>query len=193
MKRIFDILASLGACILLFPLFAAIALAIKATSAGPILYRWPVVGKDGRRIHAYKFRSMVIGADSMKDRLAPLNEATWPMFKLASDPRVTPLGRILRKFSLDELPQMWSVLKGDISLVGPRPVLITEWDHFTESQRRKLSVKPGAVSLWHVSGQPRDLDTWLKMDFEYIDRWSLGLDFRILARAVGYLLLGKNC
>ncbi len=129
----------------------------------------------------------------MKKQLLDKNEATGPVFKMKNDPRVTPVGRILRMFSLDELPQRWCVLSGDMSLVGPRPVLTSEWEHFNDWQRRKLSVKPGAVSLWHVRGQPRDLNEWVKLDLEYIENWSLWLDFKVMIGAVWYMLSGRNC
>lgn len=192
LKRLLDIVVSLIAGIVLLPALALITMAIRITSGRPILYKWPVVGQGGRPLRAYKFRTMVRDADKLKQQLVNLNESTGPVFKMRHDPRITRVGRFLRKFSLDELPQLWSVLKGDMSLVGPRPVLISEWEQFTESQRRKLAVKPGAVSLWHVSGQPRDFDAWVRLDLEYIERWSLWLDVRILWNAFFYLALGKN-
>jgi lipopolysaccharide/colanic/teichoic acid biosynthesis glycosyltransferase len=128
----------------------------------------------------------------MKHQLLEQNEATGPVFKMKHDPRVTPVGRFLRKFSLDELPQLWSILKGDMSLVGPRPVLTYEWEQFDDWQRQKLSVQPGAVCLWHVRGQPRDFDEWVKLDLEYIENWSLALDLGILVGAMWYILAGKN-
>ena len=191
-KRLLDILVAGGLLLVLWPLLALIALLIKLTSPGPAIYRWPVVGQGGRPLKAYKFRTMVVDADSMKQQLLEQNEATGPVFKMKHDPRVTPVGRFLRKFSLDELPQLWSILKGDMSLVGPRPVLTYEWEQFNAWQRQKLSVQPGAVCLWHVRGQPRDFNEWVKLDLAYIENWSLALDFRILAGAVSYILAGKN-
>ena len=191
-KRVVDILLAGTLIMALLPLFLVISLAIKLTSRGPVFYRWPVVGKDGVPFKAYKFRTMVVGADEIKRKLLDKNEAKGPVFKMKNDPRVTPIGRILRKFSLDELPQLWSVLKGDMSLVGPRPVLYYEWEQFTPWQRQKLQVKPGAVSLWHMRGQPRDLDEWVKLDLEYIKAWSLWLDLKILAWTIWYILRGRN-
>jgi lipopolysaccharide/colanic/teichoic acid biosynthesis glycosyltransferase len=178
--------------VLACPFMIFTALAIKLSSSGPILYHWPVVGKYGEPFKAYKFRTMVDGADEMKEGLLDQNEARGPIFKMKEDPRVTPVGRVLRKFSLDELPQLWSVLKGDMSLVGPRPVLDYEWKQFNDWQKQKLSIKPGGICLWHLQGQPRDLDEWVKLDLEYIQNWSLWLDLKILARAVWYVLAGKN-
>jgi lipopolysaccharide/colanic/teichoic acid biosynthesis glycosyltransferase len=191
-KRAMDIVIA-GFLLLLFsPLLGLTALMIKATSPGPVLYQWPVVGKTGKPFKAYKFRTMVVGADAMKRELLDQNEAKGPIFKMKDDPRITPVGRILRRFSLDELPQLWSVLKGDMSLVGPRPVLDYEWEQFNEWQKQKLSVKPGGICLWHLRGQPRDPDEWVKLDLEYIENWSLWLDLKILAGAVWYVLAGKN-
>jgi lipopolysaccharide/colanic/teichoic acid biosynthesis glycosyltransferase len=191
-KRIMDIVVAAVALVLLSPLLVLIAIVIEFSSAGPVLYRWPVVGQGGRPLKAYKFRTMVVEADAMKQQLLERNEATGPVFKMKHDPRVTKVGHFLRKYSLDELPQLWSVLKGDMSLVGPRPVLIYEWEEFSDWHRQKLSIKPGAVSLWHVRGQPRDLDEWVKLDLEYIENRSLGLDLKILAGTAWYILSGKN-
>lgn len=191
-KRTLDLLVSFVALLFLWPLLALLATLIKLTSPGPVLYRWPVVGRDGRPLKAYKFRTMVVGADAMKQQLLDQNEATGPVFKMRSDPRVTKVGRVLRRFSLDELPQLWSILKGDMSLVGPRPVLTYEWEQFNDWQRQKLSVTPGAVCSWHVRGQPRDFDEWVKLDLEYIEDWSLWLDVKILVRALWYMMSGRN-
>ena len=191
-KRTMDVVLAGLALLVLSPLLLLIALAIKIGSPGPVLFRWPVVGKNGQPLKAYKFRTMVVGADDMKADLLDQNEATGPVFKMKEDPRVTGVGRFLRKFSFDELPQLWSVLKGDMSLVGPRPVLTYEWEQFNDWQRQKLSAQPGAVCLWHVRGQPRDLTEWVKLDLEYIENWSLWLDVKILFGAAWYILSGKN-
>jgi lipopolysaccharide/colanic/teichoic acid biosynthesis glycosyltransferase len=191
-KRMLDIAISAAALILLSPLLVLAMVAIRLTSPGPVFFRWPVVGRGGRSLRAYKFRTMVVGADAIKTQLWEQNESTGPVFKMRNDPRVTPVGRILRKYSVDELPQLWSVLKGDMSLVGPRPVLTYEWEHFTSSQKHKLDVKPGMICLWHLRGQPRDFDEWVRLDLEYIHRWSLWLDLKILGGGAAYLLSGKN-
>jgi lipopolysaccharide/colanic/teichoic acid biosynthesis glycosyltransferase len=170
-----------------------IAAVVKLTSPGPVFYVWHVVGKHGRPFVGYKFRTMVVGADRMKQSLLDKNEMTGPVFKIRDDPRITPVGRILRKFSLDELPQLWSILKGDMSLVGPRPPLGYEVAHFQQWHLEKLCVRPGAFSLWHVRGKPKDFDAWVRLDLEYIHNWSLRMDFRILIEIIPYVLLGKNC
>lgn len=136
---------------------------------------------------------MIVGADEMKESLSHLNEMTGPVFKIRRDPRVTPVGRLIRKFSIDEFPQLWSVLKRDMSLVGPRPVGPDEWAEFEDWQPRKLSVTPGMICLWHVKGKPKDFGQWIQMDLEYIDSWSFWLDLRILAKEALYILLGKTC
>ncbi len=191
-KRLLDCTVAGVGLIVLAPLGAVIAALIKATSPGPVLYRWPVVGYRGEPLRAYKFRTMVMGAEGMKQDLLRFNESSGPVFKMARDPRITPVGRVLRKYSLDELPQLWNIFKGDMSLVGPRPVLLSEWSQFSLGQRRKLSVKPGAVCLWHVRGQPRDFHQWIAMDNEYIQTWSLWLDVKILMGALWYMLAGRN-
>lgn len=191
-KRAIDVAVSLTLLVLALPFFFLAALAIKLTSPGPIFYRWPVVGEGGRPLRAYKLRTMVVDADRIKPELLARNESTGPVFKMRHDPRVTAVGRFLRKFSLDEAPQLWSVLQGDLSLVGPRPVLISEWHQFDKWQRRKLAVKPGMICLWHIRGQPRDFETWVRMDLEYIEHWSLWLDVKILTAAALYVIRGKN-
>jgi len=189
---VLDVAVAGTALIVLAPLFAVISAAIWLTSSGPVLYRWPVVGKGGRRLKAYKFRTMVVGADELKNNLLDHNEATGPVFKMRNDPRVTPIGRILRKFSLDELPQLWTVLQGGMSLVGPRPMSVYEWDQTKGWQRRKLSVKPGIVCLWHMRGQPRDFNEWVRLDLRYVDNWSLWLDLKLLLWTLLYVLTGRN-
>ena len=191
-KRAIDIVAVLVVLVLLFPLFLLITFAVKMGSNGPILYTWRVVGRGGRPFISYKFRTMIVGADELKKRLWQWNEMTGPVFKLKDDPRVTSVGCLLRKFSLDELPQLWSVLKGDMSLVGPRPVGPHEWVHFEDWQRRKLSVTPGMICLWHIRGKPKGFGRWIKLDLEYIDNWSLWLDIKLLFGAAWYVLSGRN-
>jgi lipopolysaccharide/colanic/teichoic acid biosynthesis glycosyltransferase len=193
-KRIIDIGASMSALIVISPVWALLAALIKLTSHGPVFYRWKVVGLGGRYFTSYKFRTMVPNADLIKAELMDKNEMKGPVFKMAHDPRVTTLGKVLRKFSLDELPQLWSVLKGDMSLVGPRPPLQTEWEQFSDLQRKKLAVKPGLTCLWQVSGRNRikTLDEWVKLDIEYIESWSLWLDFKILLKTIPTVLTGRG-
>jgi exopolysaccharide biosynthesis polyprenyl glycosylphosphotransferase len=193
-KRAMDIVISLLALILLAPYVLIIAAAIKMTSPGPVFYEWNVVGFNKKPFKSWKFRTMVVGADKMKDRLAHLNEMNGPVFKITNDPRITPVGRFLRKFSLDELPQLWSVLKGDMSLVGPRPVGPHELVLYESWQRRKLSIKPGLTCLWQVNGRNKisDFDDWAKMDLEYIDKWSLWLDCKILLKTIPAVISGKG-
>jgi len=192
LKRIFDIVISAALLVVLSPLLLLIAFAIRVSSGSPILYEWNVIGKNGKPFKGHKFRTMVQNADELKALLLDRNEMRGPVFKLRNDPRVTPIGRILRKFSLDELPQLWSVLKGDMSLVGPRPPLAYEYEHFEEWQKRKLTVRPGMTCLWQVSGKPADFREWLRLDFEYIDRWSLWLDLQILFKTTFVVLTGRN-
>lgn len=193
-KRLMDLVLS-GALLLLLALpLAAIALAIKLTDSGPVFYRWNVVGQGGRPFHGYKFRTMVVNADALKQTLLHQNEMQGPVFKLKSDPRITPVGRILRKFSLDELPQLWSVFKGDMALVGPRPPLQSEYAQFTDYQKQKLVIKPGITCLWQISGRNniRDFDEWVRLDLEYIQTWSLWLDVKILLGTISTVLRGTG-
>ncbi|HEU0169686.1 MAG TPA: sugar transferase [Chloroflexota bacterium] len=193
-KRALDVLVSGMLLALLSPLFGAVAAAIKLTSPGPVLYRWQVVGQGGRPFTGYKFRTMVPNADALKARLMASNEMSGPVFKMRRDPRITAIGRFLRKFSLDELPQLWSVLKGDMSLVGPRPPLQSEYTLFTEQQKRKLEVKPGITCLWQISGRNdiSDFDDWVRLDLQYIRDWSLWLDIKVLLLTIPAVLRGRG-
>jgi lipopolysaccharide/colanic/teichoic acid biosynthesis glycosyltransferase len=191
-KRALDVLGAAIGLVVLAPLFALIALLIRLTSPGPVFFRWPVVGQDGKPFVGYKFRSMFEGADRVRERLQDKNEMTGVFFKMKNDPRITPIGRLLRRFSLDELPQLWSVLIGQMSLVGPRPCQVFEYQQLTEWQRQRVLMKPGLVSLWIVSGKTQDFDQMVQFDLNYAHDWSLWLDFNILVRAIPYVILGKN-
>ncbi len=181
-KRCFDAVVSASLLLLLSPIFLVLAIAVSATSRGPIFYRWKVVGQSGRPFVSYKFRSMVANADALRSQLDSLNEMSGPVFKMTHDPRVTKIGSWMRRYSLDELPQLYSVLRGEMSLVGPRPPLVTEYEGFNEFQKQKLAVKPGMTCLWQVSGrnQVSDFDEWVRLDLKYIREWSLYLDIKIL-------------
>ena len=194
LKRLFDVVISLVLLVLLFPFLVVISIVVKLSSPGPIFYRWKVVGCGGLPFTGYKFRSMVANADALRDELTGLNEMTGPVFKIANDPRITKVGAWLRKYSLDELPQLYSVLKGDMSLVGPRPPLVTEFEQFSEYQKQKMAVKPGITCLWQVSGrnQISEFEEWVRLDLEYISRWSLSLDFAILMRTVNTVFSGSG-
>jgi lipopolysaccharide/colanic/teichoic acid biosynthesis glycosyltransferase len=189
-KRLLDIVVSAILLIVLMPLLILMAVAIWVTSPGPVFYRWKVVGQGGRRFQSYKFRSMVANADALKAALEARNEMRGPIFKITDDPRITPIGRWMRRYSIDELPQLYSVLIGDMSLVGPRPPLQTEFEQFTEQQKQKVAVTQGITCLWQVSGRNEiaDLDHWVALDLEYIRAWSLWLDLKILARTANAVI-----
>ncbi|HLH77269.1 MAG TPA: sugar transferase [Candidatus Binataceae bacterium] len=193
-KRAIDLIVSTILLLLLSPLLLLLAVAVKLSSPGPIFYRWRVMGKGIRPFTGYKFRTMVADADARKAELAARNEMSGPVFKITDDPRITPLGRFLRKYSLDELPQLWSVFKGEMSLVGPRPPAPHEFERFELWHRRKLSIKPGITCLWQVGGRNRvsHFDDWVTLDLEYIDNWSLWLDFKILARTALTVVRGTG-
>ena len=193
-KWLFDILVSGSLLVALSPFFLILALAVKLTSPGPAFYRWNVVGKGGRPFAGYKFRSMCVNADELKAQLTGSNEMRGPVFKLTDDPRVTKFGSWMRRYSLDELPQLYSVLKGDMSLVGPRPPLLSEYFRFNEYQKQKLAVKPGITCLWQVSGRNEinNFDEWVKLDLEYIRRWSLKLDLWILFKTAREIFTGSG-
>ncbi|HUR22202.1 MAG TPA: sugar transferase [Vicinamibacterales bacterium] len=195
LKRVIDIVVSAALLVLLTPLFILIAIAIKISTPGlSVFYPWRVIGLKGRPFTGYKFTTMVADAEKKRDELLSRNEMFGPVFKVKDDPRVTPLGRFLRKYSLNELPQLWSVLKGDMSLVGPRPAFRHELDRYELWHKRKLCVKPGITCLWQVRGRNaiNSFDEWVRMDLEYIDHWSLTLDFTILARTVWAVVSGSG-
>jgi lipopolysaccharide/colanic/teichoic acid biosynthesis glycosyltransferase len=185
-------LGGLGLLIAL-PIYLLCALAIKLDTPGPVLYRSTRVGLGGRTFQFYKLRSMVHGADRTRHQIAHLNEVSGPVFKIARDPRITRVGRILRRTSLDELPQILNVLKGDMSLVGPRPPIPEEVVQYEPWQLRRLSVRPGITCLWQVSGRSRlGFEEWMRLDMEYVERRSLGLDVSIIARTIPAVLGGKG-
>jgi exopolysaccharide biosynthesis polyprenyl glycosylphosphotransferase len=194
-KQVMDFFGSFCLLITLSPVFAVIALLIKFSSPGPILFRQQRSGLNGRPFTIFKFRTMVTNAEQFKHELASMNEMTGPVFKITNDPRITPLGKTLRKYSLDELPQLFNVLRGEMSLVGPRPLPVDEVKRFENlSHRRRLSVKPGLTCLWQVKGrnQINDFREWVRLDLEYIDNWSLWLDLKILALTVPAVFRGTG-
>jgi lipopolysaccharide/colanic/teichoic acid biosynthesis glycosyltransferase len=193
-KRALDVLVSGSMLVLLSPLFLILGLAVKLTSPGPVFYRWKVVGKNGRPFVGYKIRSMVANADELKASLEDRNQMIGPVFKLDDDPRITRVGSWMRRYSLDELPQLYNVLKGDMALVGPRPPLVTEYARFNQYQRLKLAVKPGMTCLWQIGGRNQlcDFDEWVGLDLSYIRSWSLWLDLKILLKTFGAVFSGSG-
>jgi lipopolysaccharide/colanic/teichoic acid biosynthesis glycosyltransferase len=193
-KRGVDILLSFVGLIALAPLFLIIAALVKLDSPGPVFYRWKVLGWRARPFVGYKFRTMVADADDRKHEVLHRNEMRGPAFKLRNDPRVTRAGRWLRRFSLDELPQLWSVLKGDMSLVGPRPPGPEEFAAFKPWQRGKLAVVPGITCIWQANGRSDivDFDEWARLDRQYIQEWSLWLDLRLLLQTIPAVLRGRG-
>lgn len=194
-KQAMDLIGALALIIALAPLFLMVTVLIKLTSPGPVLFRQQRSGLNGRPFTMLKFRSMVSDAEQLKQELAALNEMSGPVFKLSDDPRITPIGRFLRRFSIDELPQLINVLRGEMSLVGPRPLPVDEVMRFDDfAHRRRLSVRPGLTCLWQVSGRNNvtDFKDWVRLDLEYIDNWSLWLDFKILLRTIPVVVLGTG-
>jgi exopolysaccharide biosynthesis polyprenyl glycosylphosphotransferase len=190
LKRMFDIIISILLLIILSPLFLIIAVFIKSFSQGPVIFRQVRRGLNGRKFVMYKFRTMIDGAEHKQNELKVFNEMDGPVFKMHNDPRVTRFGVFLRRSSLDELPQLFNVFKGDMSLVGPRPPLPSEIEKYEIWQRRRLSMKPGITCLWQANGRNNvDFDKWMKMDLEYIDNWSIGLDFKIMLKTIPAVLL----
>ena len=193
-KRVSDVIVSAVGLALLSPFFLAAALLVKATSRGPVFFCQERCGLNGRRFILYKFRSMVADAEVKKGDLEHLNELSGPVFKITNDPRLTPIGRWLRRTSVDELPQLINVFKGEMSLVGPRPPLPSEVNRYEVWQRRRLSMRPGITGYWQVSGRNRikDFNQWMRLDLAYIDRWSLQLDAKILLRTIPAVLSGSG-
>ncbi len=190
-KRLMDIVLSLFFLIITSPIYLITAIAIKLTSKGPVFFQQIRCGLNGRKFVLYKFRSMIVGAEMKKKLIEKMNEMDGPVFKIRHDPRITKVGRIIRKFSIDELPQFINVLKGDMSIVGPRPPLPVEVEMYELWQRRRLSLKPGITCIWQVSGRNNvNFDRWMEMDLEYIDNWSLWLDIKILLKTVWVVITG---
>jgi exopolysaccharide biosynthesis polyprenyl glycosylphosphotransferase len=191
-KRATDMALAAAGLIVLMPVMGVIALLIRLTSPGPAIFRQVRCGLNGRRFVFYKFRSMCANAEDLKSSLQHLNQKT-TAFKIPNDPRLTGIGRILRKFSIDEWPQLWNVLRGDMSLVGPRPAVPEEVDMYERWQRRRLRMRPGLTCLWALAGRDTlDFETWMKMDMTYIDNWSLALDWKIILRTIPKVILGKG-
>ena len=193
MKRALDFTLAAIALVLAAAPLALFAALVRLTSPGPAIFKQVRCGLNGRRFTFYKLRSMSQDAEERKAELEALNERDGPVFKMTNDPRLTPLGRYLRRFSIDEWPQLWNILRGDMSFVGPRPALPAEVEQYQGWQRRRLRMKPGLTCLWAVEGRDRlDFDTWMRLDMAYIDNWSLLLDLKILLRSIPHVLLGRG-
>jgi exopolysaccharide biosynthesis polyprenyl glycosylphosphotransferase len=192
-KRGFDVLFSLLFLLAFSPLLLLIAIAVKLDSRGPALYRSERIGKKGRVFKCIKFRTMVENADQRRAEVAHMNERDGVLFKVSNDPRITKLGHFLRKYSLDELPQFLNVLKGEMSVVGPRPPIASEVKEYKLSHLRRLDVTPGITGLWQVQGrQDPSFASYVSMDVNYIDNWSIWLDFKIIMRTVGVVVSGTG-
>lgn len=193
-KRAIDIVVSFLALAALSPVFLITAILIKLTSQGPVFFVQKRLGLNKRHIHVHKFRTMVADAEKRIKDLEHLNEVSGPVFKIKNDPRITSIGKLLRKTSIDELPQLWDVLKGDMSLVGPRPLPVRDYEGFSEDwQRRRFSVRPGITCLWQVNGRSSiPFEQWMELDLQYIDKWSLWLDLEILLRTIPAVLKGSG-
>lgn len=192
-KRGFDIVFSLLALVFILPVLLMIAILVKLDSEGPVLYVSERIGRNGRRFRFLKFRTMVQEADSLRGALLHLNERRGNLFKMSNDPRVTRLGRILRRYSLDELPQFFSVLTGHMSVVGPRPCLTSEYARYTKAQRRRVEAVPGITGLWQVEARrdPSE-DAYFKLDIYYVENWSLWMDVKILLKTVAVVFAGTG-
>jgi len=191
-KRVMDVAIAAAGLIVLSPFMLLVAILIRVTSPGPAVFRQLRCGLNGRLFVFYKFRSMVNGAEKMRDQFEHLN-VRGTAFKIPGDPRLTVLGRWLRKFSIDEWPQLWNVLRGDMSLVGPRPAVPVEVEQYERWQRRRLRMRPGLTCLWAISGRDSvDFETWMKLDMQYIDSWSLALDWKILLQTIPRVLTGHG-
>jgi len=192
-KRAFDVVVAGVSLIVLSPLLACIAAMIRITSPGPVLFWQTRCGLGGRKFTLYKFRSMINNAEQMRAELHQLNELDGPVFKISDDPRITPVGRWLRRFSLDELPQLWNVLRGDMSFVGPRPAVPEEVDQYENWQKRRLRMRPGLTCTWVLEGRNHlDFNRWMQLDLNYIDNWSLWLDAKIFLQTIPIVLSGRG-
>ena len=193
LKRELDVFLAALLLAIFSPLMLAVAIAVKLDSDGQVLYRCRRLGKRGQLFTCYKFRTMVPGAHAMRGRLARLNECERILFKIREDPRITPLGKFLRKYSLDELPQLWNVLVGDMSLVGPRPPLPEEYEQYSVEYRQRLRVKPGITGLWQVTArQNPSFDVYMRLDLQYVENWSLWWDLKILVQTIPAVLQGTG-
>ena len=188
------IIGALVGVLITAALYPFVALAIKLDSKGPVVFKQTRIGRNGRRFYMYKFRSMYIDAEERKKELMAKNEVEGLMFKMENDPRITKVGKFLRKTSIDELPQFFNVLKGDMSLVGTRPPTVDEFEQYSLHYRRRLSITPGLTGMWQVSGRSdiKNFDEVVKLDLSYIDNWSLTLDIKILIQTVGVVLFGRG-
>ena len=192
-KRVFDIALSALSLIVFSPLLVCIAAMIRITSPGPVLFRQTRCGLGGRRFMLYKFRSMINEAEQMRAELHQMNELDGPVFKISDDPRITPVGRWLRRFSLDELPQLWNILRGDMSFVGPRPAVPEEVEQYQDWQRRRLRMRPGLTCSWVLEGRNHvNFHRWMQLDLSYIDNWSLWLDVKIFFRTIPIVITGRG-
>jgi exopolysaccharide biosynthesis polyprenyl glycosylphosphotransferase len=192
-KRVIDIIGAAAGILALLPVLATCALAVKSSSRGPVLYRQTRIGKSGQSFKCLKFRTMRVGSHSQQELLRAQSLQDGPAFKVQNDPRVTRIGQFLRKFSIDELPQLFNVLLGQMSLVGPRPPIPTEVDNYTWWQRRRIAIKPGLTCIWQVYGRNKvSFKRWVEMDLYYIDNWSLWLDIKLIARTFGVVLRGTG-
>ena len=192
-KRTIDIIGAGLGLILLSPIIAVVACAVKFTSKGPVFFSQKRVGKNGELFEMYKFRSMVVNAEELKENLEEQNEMSGPMFKIKDDPRITKVGKFIRKTSIDELPQLWNVLKGDMSLVGPRPSLPKEVEQFDNWMFKRLSVRPGLTCYWQVSGRNNiDFEDWMKLDVKYVEERNLWIDIKLIFKTVFVLFGDKN-
>jgi len=193
LKRACDIACSFVALLVLSPLFAVVALLVKLTSRGPVFFKQARLGLHGKKFYMLKFRSMVPNAEALLESLAHMNEQTGPVFKMKNDPRITPFGRFIRRYSLDELPQLVNVLRGDMSIVGPRPPMPLEVAQYEPWQRRRLSVRPGLTCLWQVSGRNQiSFEEWMYLDMQYIDHWSLKGDLNLILKTIPIVFSGKG-
>lgn len=193
LKRTVDVVIAALALVVLSPVVLLTALVVKATSPGPVLFKQKRAGKDGREFDFYKFRTMEADAEAHREELIDLNEVSGPVFKIRDDPRMIPIGRFLRRTSIDELPQLWNVLRGDMCLVGPRPPIPDEVVEYSDWEIQRLAATPGITCIWQVSGRSElDFETWVRMDIEYIQKWSLWLDLKLLARTIPAVLSGEG-